>query len=465
VQLLAAVAMLALIDWRMFGVVVVAALVLYLLHRAWVTHIRTLYRDIHATRQGIDGDTTEVFGGMRIIRCFGRQRRETSRFVRANHLMTRLEMRAWWWLRGVDVVWGILIPLAAAALLWYGGGRVLSDLQRVGEGVLAPQQALSVGDLVMFLGYMMALLGPVSVLSQRAATVQNDLAGMERAMDQLAEPPELPSPPGARAIPRASVQGRITLRDVSFVYPGCAVPTLRGIDLDIAAGEMIALVGPSGAGKTTLCNLIARFHDPTGGVIELDGVDLRAIELGSYRRLLGIVEQDTFLFDGTVAQNIAYGRRDATMQQIVEAARQADAHSFIMALGLGYDTRIGERGIRLSGGQRQRLTIARAILADPRILILDEATSNLDARSEQLVQEGLRALMNRRTSLVIAHRLSTILHADRIIYIEDGRIIDQGPHQALLARCRRYRQMVRLQLASRDAAGPGVDECEDLTEA
>ncbi|OYV95679.1 MAG: hypothetical protein B7Z73_02145 [Planctomycetia bacterium 21-64-5] len=208
---------------------------------------------------------------------------------------------------------------------------------------------------------------------------------------------------------------------------------------------MIALVGPSGAGKTTLCNLVARFYDPTSGSITLDGVDLRELEVDSYRRLLGVVEQDIFLFDGTVAENIGYAKRQADLDEVEQAARIAHAHEFITALPQGYDTLIGERGVKLSGGQRQRLAIARAVLADPRILILDEATSNLDTESERLIQHSLARLLEGRTSFVIAHRLSTVVHADRIVVIEAGRIVETGTHDELMAASGRYRQMVRQQ--------------------
>jgi ATP-binding cassette subfamily B protein/subfamily B ATP-binding cassette protein MsbA len=232
---------------------------------------------------------------------------------------------------------------------------------------------------------------------------------------------------------------------VTFHYPAAQQQVLQAIDLEISAGQTVALVGRSGAGKTTLCNLVARFYDPTSGGITYGGTDLRDIDVTSYRSLLGIVEQDTFLFDGTIADNIAYGRRDATLDEIIEAAKQANAHGFISELPKGYESMIGERGVKLSGGQRQRLTIARAILADPRILILDEATSNLDTESERLIQSSLRELMLGRTSFVIAHRLSTIRHADRILVIESGRIVEQGTHDELMAHSGRYRQMVDLQ--------------------
>jgi len=275
----------------------------------------------------------------------------------------------------------------------------------------------------------------------------------------MAEPTEMPSLPGAIHVHRASVRGHIAVRNVSFAYPGSTAPVLTDISLEAAPGEMVALVGHSGAGKTTLCNLIARFYDPVNGAIELDGVDLRRIDVSSYRRLLGIVEQDTFLFDGTIADNIGYGRRDAGLTDIEQAAQLANAHEFIANMKDGYKTLIGERGVKLSGGQRQRVAIARALLADPRILILDEATSNLDTQSERLIQAGLQTLMADRTSFVIAHRLSTIVHADRIVVLEHGRAIEQGTHEELLRQSSRYRQMVEMQTQpapGSPAAVPGV---------
>ena len=434
VQLSGSLVMLAVVDWRLLIGSLLAIPSVYLTHRTWIARIRPVYRDIRASRQHIDSSATEAFGGMRVVRSFGRQQSEAARFTRNNHFLVRQEILAWWWSRGVDIAWSVLLPVATAALLWYGGARVLAG-------------ALTLGDLMMFIMYLAWMLAPLATLAASATALQNSLAALDRVLDLLKEPLDMPPRPGALRVQAARVAGRITLRGVSFVYPGSSTRVLEGIDLDAEPGRTVALVGPSGSGKTTLCNLIARFYDPVEGRIELDGTDLREIDVDSYRRLLGVVEQDIFLFDGTVAQNIGYARRGATMDQIVEMARLAHADEFITDLDRGYETVIGERGVRLSGGQRQRLAIARALLADPRILILDEATSSLDSESERLIQASLRELMEGRTSFVIAHRLSTITHADHIVVLDGGCLVEQGTHEELLARSGRYGEMVEAQLA------------------
>ena len=439
IQLIGTLTILAVVDWRLLLGSLVLIPTVFLTHRTWIARVRPLWRDIRATRQHTDTHATEAFGGMRVVRAFGRQKSESSRFTRNNHLMARQELHAWWWARSVEIAWALLIPIATAGLLWYGGGRVLAG-------------AMSAGDLVMFLAYLVMLLGPLATLAASATQLQNNLAGLDRVLDLLAEPSEMPPRPGAVVLDPQRVAGRISVRDVRFVYPGTSTGVLEAINLEVEAGQTIALVGRSGSGKTTLCNLIARFYDPIEGAIALDGRDLRDIDVASYRRLLGIVEQDIFLFDGTVSENIGYGRRGADMDQIVEAARVAHADEFVGALPRGYDTIIGERGVRLSGGERQRLAIARALLADPRILILDEATSNLDAISEQFIRESLARLMAGRTTFVIAHRLSTVVNADRIVVMESGRIVDQGTHEALMARSDAYRELVFLQIQGEHAA-------------
>jgi ATP-binding cassette subfamily B protein len=432
VQLLGGLAILAWVDWRLLLGSLALAPGAVLMERLWNGRLRPLYRDVRKQRQEIDARAAEAFGGMRVVRAFGRQRRESARFVGSNHFMTRQELHAWWWSRIVEIVWDLLLPAASGALLLIGGLRVL-------EG------RLTLGDLMMFLVYLTMLLEPLAVLATSATQLQNNLSGFDRVLDLLAEPREMISRPGAIAVPKPTVAGRVTLEGVGFTYPTGEAPVLRDIHLDVEPGSIIALVGRSGAGKTTLCNLIARFYDPTEGTIRLDGVDLRDIDVESYRRLFGIVEQDVFLFDGTIAENIAYASRHPTLAEVENAARIANADEFIEEFPEGYETLIGERGVRLSGGQRQRLAIARAVLADPAIFILDEATSNLDSKSERLIQSALATLLRGRTSFVIAHRLSTIRSADRILVLEGGSIVEAGSHEELLALGGPYREMVELQ--------------------
>lgn len=444
IQLLGSLAVLAVVDWRLLLGSLLVFPTVFFTHRTWISRIRPQYKEIRRQRQEVDSHATEAFGGMRVVRAFGRSRSETGRFTRGGHLMARHELLAWWWVRGVEMVWAILIPAASAALLMYGGSQVLSG-------------QLSTGELMMFLVYLAMLLEPIAVLAETATALQNNLAGLDRVFDLLDEPLEMPAQPGARQVTPETTAGRLAFRGVSFHYPNTEQLVLKNVELEARPGQMIALVGPSGAGKTTLCNLVARFYDPTAGSIELDGIDLRDIVVESYRRLIGIVEQDIFLFDGTIAENIGYASRQATLEQIEAAARLANAHDFVMALPDGYDTMIGERGVRLSGGQRQRLAIARAMLADPRIFILDEATSNLDTESERLIQQSLRVLLRGRTSFVIAHRLSTIMHADLILVMIDGQIMERGTHEQLMAKGRRYRAMVEMQMGPSAAAAVGLD--------
>lgn len=442
VQFLGSLVILVFVDWKLMAGGLLLLPIVWATHRTWINRIRPLYRDIRKQRQRIDGNATETFGGIRVVRTFSRGRSESGRFVREGDFLVRQQLFTWWWTRIIETIWDVIVPLASTGLLLYGGYQILE-----GE--------LTLGDLMMFLVYLTMLLDPLATIAASAVTFQNNLAGLDRVLDVLDTEEELPSRETTARLPREQAAGSIQMRDVCFAYPGTSQQVLSDVSLEIAAGETVALVGRSGAGKTTLTNLVARFYDPTSGTICLDGTDLRDIELASYRRLLGIVEQDVFLFDGTIRENIAYARRRAEMVDVVRAAEAAAADEFIRRLPSGYDTHIGERGVKLSGGQRQRLAIARAILADPKILILDEATSNLDSESERLIQRSLHDLLRDRTAIVIAHRLSTIVGADKIVVLEDGRVLEVGSHDELLRRGGRYRDMIQLQMAEGD--GPVTD--------
>ena len=433
IQLLGSLAVLAWVDWTLLMGALVLLPTVFITHRAWINSIRPQFRAIRKQRESIDAGAAETFAGMRIVRAFSRQKREAVRFSEENNLMARQELYAWWWMRVVEMVWETLIPVASAGLLFYGGWRVITG-------------HMSVGDLMMFLVYLLMLLEPLATLASSATQFQNSLSGLDRILDLIEEPREMISTPESIRADRVQARGAITFDDVTFVYPGTETAALSDICLSVDAGQTVALVGPSGAGKTTLCNLVARFYDPTQGRITLDGRDLRDYDVESFRALLGVVEQDVFLFDGTIGQNIAYSRKQATSEEIRAAAEVANALEFIDRLPDGINSIIGERGVKLSGGQRQRLAIARAVLADPKLLILDEATSNLDTESEQLIQQSLGRLMKGRTSFVIAHRLSTIAGADLIVVVENGRILQTGTHQELMDQGGKYRTMVEQQV-------------------
>jgi len=372
----------------------------------------------------------ETISGVRIVKAFGMEEYEKGRYQEASDQVFRSFMRIW----RVDA-------LTSPVLEVLGGIGIIIAFG-VG-GYLVINKNLTPGAFLAFLGALGSLYQPVKRIGQINNIVQRGMAGMARVFELMDTQPEILD--RAEAVTFERMQEEIQFQNVSFGYDPDR-PVLQGISFTAKLGEIVAIVGSSGVGKTTLVNLIPRFYDPTSGLITIDGTDIRRVTIRSLREQMGIVTQDTILFDDTVFNNIAYGRRGVSMEKVVEAARVANAEEFVEALPEGYQTRIGERGVRLSGGQKQRLAIARAILKNPPILILDEATSALDVESERLVQEALDRLMENRTTFVIAHRLSTIIKADTILVLDEGRLIEQGTHSQLMAAggvyCRLYQSQV-----------------------
>jgi len=395
----------------------------------WIRKVRPIYRAMAQARSDVDARVTETFGGIRVVRAFRRERKERRDYAVTHHTIIRKNLLAERLRLIVSAGWGLLVPAISLAIVVFGSYLVIH-----GRG--------TIGDIIAFQMYAFMLLQPVTQIVYAMSSTQQALAAAERVFDAMTWAEEKPDRPGAVEAPTPITD--IQFDGVCFEYRK-GVPVLTDISLDIPAGSTVALVGPSGGGKTTLTDLVARFHDPTGGAIRVNGIDLRDMRLMSHRQKLATVPQEVFLFDGTVRDNIAYGRRLANDVDIVDAATRANAHEFIEALPERYDTLIGERGVKLSGGQRQRLSIARAILADPEILILDEATSNLDTESEQLIQASLRDLLSDRTTFVIAHRLSTITHADLIVVLDAGRVVQSGTHAELMNEDGLYRYMVERQ--------------------
>ena len=396
---------------------------------------RENYRNVRAAISWVNSVLAENINGVRVIQAFSRQQKNYEHFrdeVNKNNLVANLKAAriASLYPSAID----FLGTAAVAIVVWIGGRAVL------GQDTLA-SSAITPGVLVAFILYIERFFEPIRDLSQRYDTFQSTMAASERIFGLFDTPVEIQDLPGAVVMPL--IRGEVRFEDVSFHYSDDDTLVLKNINLHIQPGQTVALVGETGAGKSTLVKLLSRFHDPTQGGVFIDGIDLRQVSQGSLRSQMGIVLQDPFLFNGTVMENIRFGRLEATDEEVDAAARAVGAHDFILKLRMGYDTPVEEGGVMLSVGQRQLISFGRALLADPRILILDEATSSVDTQTERVIQQALARLFKGRTAFVIAHRLSTVVNADHIVVIQDGQIAEQGTHPELLAAGGIYYQLYR----------------------
>jgi ATP-binding cassette subfamily B multidrug efflux pump len=436
------VAMLAL-NWRLSLLTFLVLPLMAVITARWRAHARESYRDVRRTVSWMNGVLNENIQGVRVVQSYSREDRNYDDFVNtvnrtnldANVHATRV---AAYFFPTID----FLGVLAVGLVVWIGGVLILQG---------GADTSLTPGVLVAFVLYIDQFFNPIRDLSQRYNTFQATMAAGERIFELLDTPADIVDQPDARELP--VIDGAVRFEGVGFSYPDAPeIPVLQDIDLDAQPGQMIALVGATGAGKSTLVRLIGRFYEIGAGRLTIDGVDVRDVTLASLRRQMGVVLQTPFLFDGSVGDNIRYGRPGATDEDVVAAARAVGAHDFIMRMAQGYNTPVEEGGAVLSAGQRQLISFARALLANPRILILDEATSSVDTQTERIIQSALERLLAGRTSFVIAHRLSTVVQADRIVVLDHGRVVEQGSHADLLARRGRYYQLYTMAFAGEPGA-------------
>jgi ATP-binding cassette subfamily B protein len=408
--------------------------------------ITRLFYDVDNNLGDLSAQLQENVLGAHVVRAFAREPHEIERFDKVNRLYikARLTVIAEW--SRVMPTTHLLITLGTILILLVGGPLVL-------------QGKMTVGELVAFNAYLLMLSAPVQQLAWLVNSLGESAAGAQRVLEILDHTPEIISPPAAETL--ATLSGGVEFRDVSLRYQDEKIRALEGINLTVQPNQLIALIGQTGSGKTSLVNLIPRFYDVSEGAVLVDGVDVRQVDLVSLRRQIGIVLQTSLLFSESIRENISYGRPDASYEDVIAAAKAAQAHEFISKLAEGYDTLVGERGITLSGGQRQRIAIARALLMNPRILILDDSTSSVDTNTEKLIQEALDKLMEGRTTFVIAHRLATIRRADLILVMADGRIVQSGQHAQLLQEGGLYREIYDLQLSQQNRILPEGDVDEE----
>ncbi|WP_293829061.1 lipid A export permease/ATP-binding protein MsbA [uncultured Phascolarctobacterium sp.] len=435
VILVASIVMMIYLDWKLFLVTFCTFPIVLWFIDNFGKRIRKSGSRIQEVTADITSVLQEVASSPRVIKSFVREDYEIDRFDKENLNNFRANMKYAQLSSTLTPTIEFVAAVGVSIILWYGGNSVING-------------SITAGSLVAFLTYAVNISNPIKRLSRVIGNIQKALAAAQRVFDVLDLPEVIKNAPDAKLLPK--VKGDVRFNDVSFAYNENE-EVLSHVSFEVKPGEMIAFVGPSGAGKSTVASLLPRFYDATSGSITIDGEDIRKVTLNSLREQVGIVPQETVLFNGSVYDNILYGRLDATREEVEAAAKAANAHDFIMQLPNGYETMLGDRGMNISGGQRQRISIARAILKNPQILILDEATSALDTESERVVQEALDRLMVGRTSFVIAHRLSTIKNADKIMVLEKGQLIEQGTHDELMAMDGLYAHLYKIQYRSKEA--------------
>lgn len=440
-------------NWQLALAAFVTIPLLYGASTFFQRRMRTAYHRVRRRIADVNANLQESISGIRVTQSFAREAQNMNRFEGTNQGNMQANLEAASLTAAFFPLVDFIGALGTTIVLWAGGWLILTAATHQAG------QALTIGILVAFLNYVARFFMPIRDLSQLYNLYQSAVVSAERIFEFFDEQPDVADRPDAYELP--PIVGEIRFNDVCFSYEEDK-PVLRNVNIEAHPGQTIALVGPTGAGKSTVINLLARFYDPQQGSVTIDSHDLRQVTLQSLRRQLGIVLQDTFLFSGTIRDNIRYGRPEATDDEVVAAAKAVNAHEFIMALPQGYDTQVQERGSKLSVGQRQLISFARALLADPKILILDEATSSVDAYTEVLIQRALDRLLKNRTAVVIAHRLSTIRNADRIYVIDGGRVVESGTHQELLAKeGGRYRELYEKQFAAETAGLKGEAEGQD----